>query len=59
MRIGLAVVNTLADGLGVPIVGETGGDWQSKALERLQRGENDRVVLPLYGGEAHVTQPRK
>ena len=59
LRIGLAVANTLADGLGVPIVGETGRDWQSKALERLQRGENDRVVLPLYGGEAHVTQPRK
>ena len=59
LRIGLAVVNTLADGLSVPIVGETGEDWQSGALERLRRSENDCIVLPLYGGEAHVTQPRK
>ena len=59
LRIGLTVANTLADSLGVPIIGETGDDWQAHAQERLARGENERIVLPEYGGEAHITKPRK
>ena len=59
LRIGMAVCNTLADGLGIPIVGERGDDWQVAALRRLRAGETDALVLPHYGGEAHITQPRK
>lgn len=59
LRIGLAVANTLADGLGVAIVGETGDHWQERALERLRVGEDERIVMPEYGGEAHITKPRK
>lgn len=59
LRIGLAVSNTLADGLGVPIVGERGDDWRGVALARLLSGESDGIVLPYYGAEAHITQPRK
>lgn len=59
LRIGLAVANTLADGLGVPIVGETGDSWQTTSLARLRSGENDQIVLPAYGSEAHITTPRK
>ena len=59
LRIGLTVLNTLADGLSVPIVGETGEAWQERALERLRAGENEHIVLPLYGSEAHITSPRK
>jgi len=59
LRIGITVLDTLADALGVPIVGEIGNDWQNKALKRLEKGESDQIVLPLYGSEAHVTQPRK
>lgn len=59
LRIGLTVLNTLADSLGVPIVGATGEAWQGAVLGRLESGDNDRVVLPLYGGEAHITRPRK
>jgi tRNA threonylcarbamoyladenosine biosynthesis protein TsaB len=59
LRIGLTVVNTLADGLSVPIVGETGEDWQKNALTRLYKGENDTLVMPLYGREANITKPRK
>lgn len=59
LRIGLAVANTLADGLHIPIVGMTGDDWQERALARLQNGENDQIVLPEYGSEAHITKPRK
>lgn len=59
LRIGLSVCNTMADALHIPIVGETGEDWQAKAVTRLKRGENQRLVLPLYGGEANITLPRK
>ncbi len=59
LRIGLTVMNTLADGLGVPIVGVTGEEWAAIAQKRLQLGENDHLVLPNYGADAHITKPRK
>ena len=59
LRIGMAVANTLADGLGVPIVGETGDFWRESALGRLSSGEDDQVILPFYGGDAHITKPKK
>ena len=59
LRIGLTVLNTLADAQSVPIVGAQGDDWQEVALARLAAGENDEMVLPFYGSEAHITTPRK
>ena len=59
LRIGIVVLNTLAESLGVPIVGTVGNSWQTDALSRLDRGENDRIVLPEYGADAHITTPRK
>jgi len=59
LRIGLTVLNTLADASAIPIVGTTGNDWQETGLLRLAASENDRIVLPEYGGEPHITQPRK
>jgi tRNA threonylcarbamoyladenosine biosynthesis protein TsaB len=59
LRIGLTVLNTLADANSVPIVGVSGEAWQSAALDRLQRAENDKIVLPLYGSDANITKPRK
>lgn len=59
LRIGLTVLNTLADSLKIPIVGVMGEDWDRVCLERLSVGDNDQIILPEYGGDAHVTQPRK
>jgi tRNA threonylcarbamoyladenosine biosynthesis protein TsaB len=59
LRIGLTVLNTIADAENIPIVGATGSDWQSQAIAKLQAGENQKIVLPFYGGEAHITKPRK
>lgn len=59
LRIGLTVLNTIADVRGIPIVGEVGNDWQEKATARLNSGENDKIALPFYGSEAHITKPRK
>lgn len=59
LRIGLTVLNTIADSNQVPIVGETGDDWLAKATRRLESGEDDRLVMPLYGREPNITKPRK
>lgn len=59
LRIGLTVLNTLAHAQAVPIVGTQGDDWQELALTRLAAGDNDEMVLPFYGSEAHITTPRK
>ena len=59
LRIGITVFNTLAHTNSWPIVGSTGDDWRAKGIARLEAGENDEIVLPEYGGEANITQPRK
>lgn len=59
LRIGLTVLNTLADAEQIPIVGSTAADWQGDCLRRLQAGENDQLVMPFYGRDAHITKPRK
>ena len=59
LRIGITVLNTVSYSEGIPIVGEVGEKWQETAIQRLLSGESDKVVLPEYGGEANITQPRK
>lgn len=59
LRIGMTVMNTVADTMGIPIVGQEGDDWLETGLARLRAGENDRLVMPHYGREANITKPRK
>jgi tRNA threonylcarbamoyladenosine biosynthesis protein TsaB len=59
LRIGLTVLNTFADTSSIPIVGTTGDNWQNDAMIRLEAGENDHIVLPFYGSDAHITKQRK
>ena len=59
LRIGLTVLNTIADSQQIPIVGAVGDDWQAACLVRLATNENDQMVLPFYGSDAHITAPRK
>ncbi len=59
LRIGVTVANTLAYGLEVPIIGMTGASWQKDGVNALLTRHNDRLVVPEYGAEAHITQPRR
>lgn len=59
LRIGMTVLNTLASAGHIAIVGATGDTWQDDCLHRLSAGEDDQMVLPEYGGDANITQPRK
>lgn len=59
LRIGVSTMNALAYGKALPIVGVKGEDWLKRGIERLENKENDKIVLPEYGGEANITQPKK
>lgn len=59
LRIGITVMNTLADSLDIPIVGEIGEPWQVKGAERINSGKVDKIVLPEYGSAPHITKPTK
>jgi tRNA threonylcarbamoyladenosine biosynthesis protein TsaB len=59
LRIGLTVLNTMADSLDIPIVAGIGQAWQEQVLAKLSAGANDRLVLPVYGRPARITAPRK
>jgi tRNA threonylcarbamoyladenosine biosynthesis protein TsaB len=59
LRIGIATANALADALAIPIVGVSGDDWRQEGLKKLADQQNDKIVLPHYGAEPHITKPKK
>ena len=59
LRIGLTVLNTIANAEHIPIVGVMDEDWKEVGLRRLTNSEDDQLVMPEYGGEPHITTPRK
>jgi len=59
LRIGLSVANSLAYGLDIPIIGEQDSDWQTNAINKLLKKQNDKMVMPFYGAEPNITKPKK
>jgi tRNA threonylcarbamoyladenosine biosynthesis protein TsaB len=59
LRIGITTANSLAYGLGIPIVGTDGDNWVANGISKLAAGHDDRVLLPLYGAEANITLPKR
>lgn len=59
LRIGLTVMNTVADAQNIPIVGAKGDGWQKTVISKLDAGQNDHIVLPFYGSEAKITIAKK
>lgn len=59
LRIGISTMNALAYGQTLPIVGADGDGWMNDGVRRLSNDENDKVVMPRYGGEANITLPKK
>ncbi len=58
LRIGITVANALAYGLKVPIVGSSGESWIKEGSLRLESGDDDHQVTPVYGSEPNITKPR-
>lgn len=59
LRIGITVANTIAYAQNIPIVGAEGEDWLTQGLTLLQKNTDDKIVLPEYGGNIHITTPKK
>lgn len=59
LRIGLTVGNALSTSYHIPIVAEQDPSWLENGIERLLGGETDKLALPFYGADAHVTPPKK
>jgi tRNA threonylcarbamoyladenosine biosynthesis protein TsaB len=59
LRIGMTVMNTIADAQKIQIVGARGDNWQDDAIRKLVNGDNQRIVLPFYGSEANITVSQK
>ena len=59
LRITHTVANTLAYGLGLPVVNASGPDWRQACRQRLAAGENDGIVKPDYGRPPTVTARKK
>lgn len=59
LRIGLSVANALSHSLSIPAVAVNTASWQTDGIHMLIGGKPDAVLLPEYGGEVHVTQPKK
>ncbi len=59
LRIGITIANTIAHEQHIPIVGTTGDDWIQAGVEMLKSAKPGVIVMPVYGGEANITKPRK
>jgi tRNA threonylcarbamoyladenosine biosynthesis protein TsaB len=59
LRIGITVLNTIADAQQLPIVGTESETWQAQAVEKLNNHQDEKMILPLYGSQPHITIPRK
>ncbi len=59
LRIGMSVLNTIADELKIPVAAESGDAWQTVVVKRLTAGQTDGIALPVYDREANITKPRK
>lgn len=59
LRIGLAVANSLALGLSVPIVATNTDEWINIGINKLLSGQNDKISMPEYGAAVHITAPTK
>ncbi len=58
LRIGHTVANALADSVGIPVAGASGGNWVQAAIEALVSTKPGHPALPEYGSEAHITRPK-
>lgn len=59
LRIGFAVTNTLAAGLGISNVKSTGEQWVRAGIHQLHDITKPQILTPDYGGEANITTPKK
>jgi tRNA threonylcarbamoyladenosine biosynthesis protein TsaB len=59
LRIGLTVANGLVYGQGMAGVATEGETWTTDGIAQLLAGKTEPMLIPRYGGAAHITQQKK
>lgn len=59
LRIGITVMNTIADSLDIPIYGARGDDWKNEIISKFEKEKKSELILPFYGADAKITLPKK
>lgn len=59
LRIGITVMNTIADSEKIPVVSASGKDWREVCRKKLTEGQDQKIILPYYGADANITTPKK
>ncbi len=59
LRIGISLANALAFSLAVPIIAVQTNNWLDDGINKILAKDNDKIVLPFYGAEPHITKPKK
>ena len=64
LRVGISVANAFGYGLGIPVIGKAHLTGTIKArigqlLKLPVKTKKFRQVLPVYGGQPHITQPKR
>lgn len=59
LRIGITVANTLSHSERIPLSGTSGSNWIEEGVQALDNSEAPGTVIPVYGGVANITKPRK
>lgn len=58
LRIGMSVANALAYAYAIPVVTSGDESWLQYGMSLLKKGEDFKIVTPLYGSEAKITLPK-
>lgn len=59
LRIACSVVNGIGYSNNIPVVGTTGENWITEGMNLIEDTPKFMPVTPFYGGEVHITTPRK
>lgn len=59
LRIGASVVNALAYDKKLPISSQTGDSWIEAGQKALMAGRSEKLATLEYGGQIHITSPKK
>lgn len=59
LRIGMTVANSFAYSLNIPVVSAGSKTWIKKGTKKLLDGKNEKISIPKYGSDAHVSVPKK
>ncbi len=59
LRISCSVANSIGYSYSIPVVGSTGETWIEDGLKTIQETKKFVPIAPIYGGEVHITTPKK